>query len=95
MIATMDNWSEKCDSVLQEVETQILCIYDIAAQRKKENEDYNKQVEAKKKKAQESKGKRGIMDGGDARGDEMDLDDSGNDGNDHRRRKRGIFGKKR
>ncbi|KAI5817338.1 hypothetical protein BZA77DRAFT_262789 [Pyronema omphalodes] len=89
MVAKLNAWSQQCDDVLADIDGQIERVHREALQKRKDNEDYEKQISQIKATIQRSgdekglsKGKRviseGAEDGRDGWGEDedgMDLDD--------------------
>lgn len=88
MVATLNAWCKQCDEVLADIDGQMRTVHREAVQKKKETEEYEKLVAAKKEqlkgddKGVAGKGKRVISESAeDGRGyaeedDGMDLDDA-------------------
>jgi len=88
MVETLNAWCKQCDDVLADIDEQMEAVHQEALQKKKDSEEYEKLVAAKKEeiknqdKAAGGKGKRVISESAeDGRGnyveedDGMDLDD--------------------
>jgi COP9 signalosome complex subunit 7 len=86
MVATLNAWSQQCDDVLTDIDHQMKAVHQEAVQKKKDAEEYEKHVAAKKEdlKSQDSKagkGKRVISESAEngrylGDDDDMDLDDA-------------------